>query len=118
MEELTDKQLSSFRQSLMTIRDDLHLVLEISEASGETVVLDQSKVGRLSRVDALQQQQMSNACRIGYRKRLLAVEHALSAMDQGDYGWCESCGELIDIRRLDVRPESSLCVVCQEKSEE
>lgn len=118
MEELSDKQLSRFRQSLMTIRDDLHLVLEISEESGETVVLDQSKVGRLSRVDALQQQQMSNACRIGYRKRLLAVEHALSAMEQGDYGWCECCGELIDIRRLDVRPESSLCVVCQEKSEE
>ena len=117
MKELTDKQLRGFRQSLMTVRGDLHLVLDISEESGETVVLDQSKVGRLSRMDALQQQQMSNACRTGYRKRLLAVEHALSAMDQGDYGWCEGCGELIDIRRLEVRPESSLCVACQEASE-
>ena len=117
MEELTDKQLSGFRQSLMQVRDDLHLVLEISEESGETVTLDQSKVGRLSRMDALQQQQMSNACRAGHRKRLLAVEHALSALDQGNYGWCESCGELIDIRRLEVRPESSLCVACQETRE-
>ncbi|MBQ0712513.1 MAG: TraR/DksA family transcriptional regulator [Porticoccus sp.] len=117
MEELTDKQLSGFRQSLIQVREELHLALDISEESGETVTLDQSKVGRLSRMDALQQQEMSNACRTGYRKRLLAVEQALLALDQGDYGWCESCGELIDIRRLEVRPESSLCVACQEASE-
>ena len=53
MEELTDKQLSGFRQSLIQVRDELHLALDISEESGETVTLDQAKVGRLSRMDAL-----------------------------------------------------------------
>ena len=116
--ELTTKQLAGFRQSLIQIRDELCEFLAISAEAGEAVSLDQSRVGRLSRMDALQQQQMSSACRIGYCKRLRAVEHALSALDQDEYGWCEGCGETIDIRRLAVRPESCLCVACQEACEE
>lgn len=117
MDELTDKQLDHFRQSLLRLRNELLVLLEISEEAGEAVVLDQSKVGRLSRMDAMQQQQMSNACRIAYRKQLLGVDAALSIMDQGGYGWCESCGESIGARRLEVRPESRLCIVCQEMRE-
>ncbi|MFT7300153.1 MAG: DnaK suppressor protein [Porticoccus sp.] len=118
MVELTDKQLAGCRQLLIQIRDELRVLLDISAESSEAVTLDQTTVGRLSRMDALQQQQMSSACRAGYRKRLLSVEYALSALGQDEYGWCEGCGETIDIRRLAVRPESCLCVACQEASEE
>ncbi len=118
MDELTDKQLGHFRRSLLTVRHELFALLEISAEAGETVILDQSKVGRLSRMDAIQQQQMSNACRAVYRKQLLDVDAALSVMDQGGYGWCESCGEPIGVRRLEVRPESRRCIVCQEIREE
>tara|TARA_R110001592_G_scaffold356455_2_gene658331 strand:- start:24763 stop:25134 length:372 start_codon:yes stop_codon:yes gene_type:complete len=122
MGELTDKQLNGFRQSLLRIREELLGQLDMSAELGETVVLDQTKVGRLSRIDALQQQQMSNACRMGYQKRLVNVLHALSVMEQGDtslceYGYCEECGELIGIPRLEVMPESRLCVGCQEVTE-
>jgi RNA polymerase-binding transcription factor len=124
MDELTDKQLNGFRQSLMKIREELLVLLDISAEAGEAVVLDQTKVGRLSRMDALQQQQMSNACRAGYKKRLIEVQHALSILEQGvggssscdsglcEYGWCEQCGELINIHRLEVKPESRFCVGC------
>lgn len=124
MDELTDKQLNGFRQSLMNIREELLVLLDISAEAGEAVVLDQTKVGRLSRMDALQQQQMSNACRAGYKKRLVEVQYALSVLEQGDtclsgsssceYGWCEQCGELIDIHRLEVKPESRYCLGCQQ----
>jgi DnaK suppressor protein len=65
-------------------------------------------------MDALQQQQMSHASRAAYRKRLVAVEQALRSLDEGNYGWCEQCGELIDSRRLEVKPESALCIGCQQ----
>lgn len=127
MDELTDKQLNGFRQSLMNTREELLVLLDISAEAGEAVVLDQTRVGRLSRMDALQQQQMSNACRAGYKKRLVEVQHALSVLEQGDsglcgsgscdYGWCEQCGELIDIHRLKIKPESRFCVGCQQATE-
>ena len=122
MDELTDKQRNGFRQSLMRIHEELLNQLDMSAELGETVVLDQTKIGRLSRMDAIQQQEMSNACRTGYQKRLVNVLHALSVLEQGDtclceYGCCEQCGELIDIHRLEIMPESRFCVGCQEVTE-
>ena len=52
-----------------------------------------------------------------YRKRLVAVEQALRLLDDGEYGWCEQCGELIDTRRLEIKPESARCIGCQQRSE-
>lgn len=122
MDDLTEKQLKDFGRSLKTLRDELLILLEISAEAGDTVELDQTKVGRLSRMDAIQQQEMSQACRVGYQKRLKDVQHALSNLEQGDsglceYGWCEHCGDNIDIRRLEVKPESRFCVKCQESQE-
>ena len=128
MDGLTEKQLKSFRQSLTALREELLVLLEMSAESGDTVELDQTKVGRLSRMDAMQQQEMSNACRAGYQKRLTDVQHALLNIEQSDsglcgsglceYGWCEHCGDAIDIRRLDAKPESRFCVGCQEAAEQ
>jgi DnaK suppressor protein len=128
MDGLTEKQLKSFRQSLTALREELLVLLEMSAESGDTVELDQTKVGRLSRMDAMQQQEMSNACRAGYQKRLKDVQLALSNIEQSgsglcdpgscEYGWCEHCGDAIDIRRLDAKPESRFCVGCQETAEQ
>ena len=123
MDGLTEKQLKSFHRSLTALREELLMLLEMSAEAGDTVELDQTKVGRLSRMDAMQQQEMSNACRTGYQKRLKDVQHALSNIEQSDsgsceYGWCEHCGDAIDIRRLDVKPESRFCVGCQDIAEQ
>lgn len=123
MDGLTEKQLKSFNRSLIELREELLMLLEISAEAGDPVELDQTKVGRLSRMDAIQQQEMSNACRTGYQKRLKDVQHALLNIEQSnsgscEYGWCEHCGDSIDIRRLDVKPESKFCVSCQEATEQ
>jgi DnaK suppressor protein len=122
MDNLTEKQLKSFGRSLKALHDELLMLLDISSESGDTVELDQTKVGRLSRMDAMQQQEMSHACRAGYQKRLKDVQRALLNIEQGgsglcEYGWCEHCGDNIDIRRLEVKPESKFCVKCQESQE-
>lgn len=83
----------------------------------ETVALEQNKVGRLSRMDAMQQQEMHKASQSLIRKRLAQIEKALQAVASGDYGFCEACGDEISASRLQVRPESLMCVSCQEKVE-
>lgn len=95
------------------LEEELLSLLDISAESADTVVLDQSKVGRLSRMDAMQQQAMAQSNRAGYRERLKAVRAALQSIYSGDYGYCEQCGEAINFARLQIRPESNICVSCQ-----
>jgi len=86
------------------------------EAQGEnwraTVELDQSSVGRLSRMDALQQQAMAEAEARRRTSDLVRIEAALNRMEQDEYGWCAQCGEPIAYKRLEIDPAAHLCVEC------
>ena len=76
------------------------------------VQLDQQAVGRLSRMDALQNQAMATAqqTRRNIEKQQLLA--ALSRIEEGEYGYCEDCGEDIPIRRLELNPVAAKCVNC------
>lgn len=81
------------------------------------VELDPARVGRISRMDAMQQQAMSQAAR-----RILEIEHqrilkALSRMKTGDYGYCMMCDEEIPAGRLQVDPSALTCVTCAQAAE-
>jgi len=79
----------------------------------KTVALDQQSVGRLSRMDAMQQQQMANAEALRREQELLRIDTALMRMDHGDeYGYCQTCGEDIPFKRLEIDPAAHLCVGC------
>lgn len=77
-----------------------------------TVALDQQSAGRLSRMDALQQQAMARATqerRDAQRRRLTA---ALERIAEGEYGYCEDCGEEIAEARLALDPAATRCISC------
>ena len=77
-----------------------------------TVTLDQQSVGRLSRMDALQQQAMARATqdrRDAQRRRLTT---ALERIAQGEYGYCEDCGDEIAEARLALDPAATRCISC------
>ncbi len=80
---------------------------------GQAVVsLDQQSVGRLSRMDALQNQAMAKAQqhrRDQQKQRLLA---ALQRIEEGDFGYCVECGAEIATERLDVDPATFKCISC------
>lgn len=76
------------------------------------VELDQTQVGRLSRMDAMQQQAMAAAQSRRRISRLKAIEAALKRIDADDYGWCDECGEEIPIGRLKLDPCAMRCVAC------
>ncbi|MGY6274941.1 RNA polymerase-binding protein DksA [Methylomonas sp. MgM2] len=47
------------------------------------------------------------------RKLIKKIEESLKAIESGDYGYCETCGVEIGIRRLEARPTATLCIDCK-----
>ena len=108
----------ALRAQLVRQRTMLLESLAATPDAADTVELDQTRQGRLSRMDAMQQQAMAQANRSSKRTRLAAIEAALSRIDAGDYGECRECGEMIAAARLKARPEARLCIVCKTRSEQ
>ena len=112
MDELSAEQLDELRGDLTDARVRLEEVLEISKEGTRPVDLDEP-IGRLSRMDAIQQQQMTIANRGSYERKLRQVEAAIDALDRAEFGFCRSCEEPIGYRRLKARPETPFCLSCQ-----
>ncbi len=105
------------RRRLETLRSELHeAAAEGADAAG-AVELDQTKVGRLSRMDAMQSQAMAQAAQRQRRDTLRRVELALARLDRGDYGLCFDCDEPINPKRLDVDPAAERCIACAEAAD-
>jgi DnaK suppressor protein len=115
-DELSDEQLATLHAALLTLRDELTDMVELSHDAAQPVDLDQP-IGRVSRIDAIQQQQMADSNRRNAAQRLGQVKAALAAFDRGEYGLCATCEEPIAFRRLTARPEARLCVSCQSARE-
>jgi len=52
------------------------------------------------------------------QKLLKKIDDAISRIDSGVYGVCESCGEQISMKRLEARPVTTLCIECKTRQEE
>lgn len=100
------------RERLAAMRAELEALIAQGAEGGAIVELDQTRVGRLSRMDALQQQQMARETERRRRLDLQRIDAALARIDAGEYGWCMSCDEPIAPKRLDLDPAASLCVAC------
>lgn len=51
------------------------------------------------------------------RATLLQIENALRRMDEGAYGRCANCGQMISVQRLEAVPWARFCIDCQELAE-
>ncbi len=90
-----------------------------SAADASAIVeLDQSKVGRLSRMDAMQGQAMAQASMERLEQRLRLIDAALARVESDDYGYCQQCQEPIDSGRLEFDPTVVLCIECARKAED
>lgn len=90
--------------------------LEVQSASGQeaqsVVELDQQAVGRLSRMDALQNQAMAKAQQARRDTEAHRLRSALARMEEGEFGYCEDCGESIARGRLELDLAATKCVSC------
>ncbi len=112
MHELTAEQLSEQHQALLKLRKEMQKQLEDSSDGAKPVSLDEP-IGRLSRMDAMQQQSMVQANRRTARTRLTRIEAALRRYDNDEYGLCMECEEEIGYARLKAQPEAPFCIGCQ-----
>ncbi len=51
------------------------------------------------------------------RKLLKNVDDAIARLSTGDYGFCESCGVEIGLKRLEARPTAKQCIDCKSLDE-
>lgn len=104
--------LSGLRASLVSQLEALRAASQSTAEDRRPVELDQSSVGRLSRMDAMQQQAMAAATERNRRAEIGRVESAIRRIDDGDYGYCISCGEEIAPKRLAADPTVPTCIRC------
>lgn len=104
--------LMKFRERLDQEAAELRASDSATREDRTPVELDQTSVGRLSRMDAMQQQAMASAQSRRRAGRLRAIELALKRMDEDEFGWCQVCGEEVPARRLDLDPCVATCVGC------
>jgi len=106
-------QLEGFRQRLLTMEVEINTLLGRTSEDSKPVTLD-LPIGRLSRADAIQMQNMAALNKRQLEIKLKQVDGALSAVENGSYGSCRSCKGEIHPARLDARPETPFCIDCQE----
>ncbi len=113
---MNEQQIAIFKQCLLEKREQLLAFAKTGDEAAQTVELDQSKVGRLSRMDALQQQAMSMESNRRREIELQKIASALQRIKDGEYGYCVSCGDEIHEKRLHIDPAAPQCVDCAEKT--
>ena len=106
-----------WRDRLLALRAELESIAETGDESAAVVELDQSKVGRLSRMDAMQAQAMAKASSNRRQMMLTKITAALKRLDEDDYGFCRECEQPINPKRLEFDPTVIHCIDCASKEE-
>ena len=112
VKSMNKSELDKIRQQLFSLESELQDLEETLKESSQPVELDQSKVGRLSRMDAMQAQQMAMEASRRRQQQLLGIKIALRRIESGEYGCCVDCDGEIDVRRLFVNPINVRCINC------
>ena len=108
---MNEKDLSIYKQKLESMLLEIDDYLSKTKDSAAAVEPDKG-LGRLSRMEAMQDQQMVLELRRRKKRQLLEVKNAISRIEQNLFGKCVFCGKKISSDRLDVFPEVQTCVNC------
>ena len=114
---MDSKTRDELRALLHSQRDELLAMEDTRRDSAKTVELDQTRQGRLSRMDALQGQAMARAAQTRAQRQIKRIEATLGRTESEDFGLCRECGEEIDVRRMRFDPTATSCISCAEERE-
>lgn len=101
-----------YRQQLKVRLTALESEASANAEARDVVTLDQQSVGRLSRMDAMQQQAMAKATQARREVESRQIKAALQRLDDGEFGYCAACGEEISAPRLALTPTATKCIAC------
>ncbi|PCJ32077.1 MAG: RNA polymerase-binding protein DksA [Gammaproteobacteria bacterium] len=110
-EYMNDKQLAHFRVILENWRDNL--MQEVDRTLNHMQDDAASFPDPNDRATQEEEFTLELRTRDRERKLLKKIKQSIEDMDKDDYGYCESCGTEIGIRRLEARPTATLCIDCK-----
>ncbi len=108
---MTDDDLKQYKESLLALQDTIKAGLAHKDPANDSISPDNA-IGRLTRMEAIQAQQISSAGREQMKIRLKRVQRALKQIEMGSYGLCARCNASIPEGRLAVMPEAPFCMNC------
>jgi DnaK suppressor protein len=111
-DHLTPAQLDDLRAELERQLRKLTRSMRTTNRAMKPVQLDQSSIGRLSRMDSLQNQSLTKGLQEREQAKLGQINEALKRLDKGTFGRCVVCGDAIAFERLLVFPETPTCAGC------
>lgn len=111
---LTSDQCDQYKEVLLERQREIATQFEQTQEMSEPVSPDPA-IGRLTRQDAMQQQQMTLETRRRLELQRTQIQTALARLEKGTFGVCVLCKEPITEQRLEIVPESPLCVPCLER---
>lgn len=112
MNHLTEEELTQLTAELDRVLRKLEKSMRTTEEALKPVKLDQTAVGRLSRIDSLQNQGLTRNLQEREQGKLGQIVTALQRMADGSYGVCVECSGEIPFERLQVFPETPTCTSC------
>ena len=112
MSHLTEEQRTELAALLDKEVGKLARSMKVSEEAMRPVELDQTAVGRLSRMDSLQSQSMAKNLAEREQVRFALLREALVRLDAGTFGLCSECAAPVPFERLVIFPEAPTCQSC------
>lgn len=109
---LAPEQRDVIRDELLRSLTRLERSLKASGAAARPRDLEQDTVGRLSRIEALQNAGFTQKLEAREKAQLEQILSALRRLDDGSYGACNGCGGAIPFERLIIFPETLACSSC------
>jgi len=108
---MTDEELSAIRKKIDARIEELTALLGNDSEDTKPIEPDVS-IGRLSRLDSMQMQQMALEQHRRQEAELQKLKEALKRMEESSYGQCLMCRQPIAPARLLAQPEAILCINC------
>jgi len=105
------QKIEKYRRQLTELAERVRGDLAGISEQAEVVQLD-TAIGRLARMDAMQDQQMALELKRRQEQQLQRIDRALKAIEKGKYGICGKCRKPIAEERLDVQPDAVMCSRC------
>jgi len=106
-----------YQRQLQELLEALQANEKINASAADVVELDQTRQGRLSRMDAMQGQAISKDIQRRRKADIVRIEAALERLANYEYGDCLRCEEPIAAARLEFDPASTLCINCAKSTE-
>jgi len=117
----SEAETESIRVALVERRDELQT--EYDESITEITVLQRERLDDSAGDDdadtgtkTLEREQEITLAN-NLLERITQVERAIDRLGEGNYGWCERCGNAIPVERLAAFPAATLCVTCKQLEE-